>query len=61
MPSHEGLSLSKRPILFFFGFYLLYPYIAPLFCNLSFYYKQAEMPGVARGILEIILKQKTYN
>ena len=42
---------SKRPIFFFlFGFFLLYPYIAPPFCNLSFYYKLAEVPGVARGI-----------
>ena len=43
---------SKIPIFFFFlfGFFLLYPYIAPPFCNLSFYYKLAEVPGVARGI-----------
>jgi len=34
-------------------------FITPLFCYLSFYYKLAEVPGVARGILKKEFKQKT--
>ena len=32
--------------------------MASPFCNLYFTYKLAEVPGVARGILKIKLKQK---
>jgi len=48
-----GLSLEvvKDHFCFLFGFIIYFIHChAPLFRNLSFYYKLAEVPGVARGI-----------
>ena len=52
---------SKRPFFFFLIGILFTLFIAPPCCDLSFYFKLAEVPGVARGILKIKLIQKTYN
>ena len=41
----------------FFVFLICTLFIAPPLCNLSFYYKLAEVLGVARGILKIELKK----
>ena len=57
MPSLKGLSLEvvKDP---FFKIRILFTlFIALPFCKLSFYYKLAEVPGVARGILKIELRK----
>ena len=51
---------SKRPFFVFLILIWFILFIATSFCNLSFYFTQAELPGVARGILKIELKQKTY-
>ena len=59
MSSHEGLSLEFVFLNLDFIFFIHSLHRRP-FCNLSFYYKLAEVPGVACGILNIELK-KTYN
>ena len=42
---------SKRPFFVFFLVWIQFTlFIAPPFSNLSFNYKLAEVPGVARGI-----------
>ena len=58
MPSHEGLSLEVVKDHFFNLDLIFTLFIASPFCNLSFYYKLAEVPGVPRGILKIQFKQK---
>ena len=55
---------SKRPFFNFFISIEFTFFIAPPFCNLSFYYKQAdgaEVPGVNHEFKKIELEQKTYN
>ena len=55
-----GLSLEVVKDQFFSFFYLDLIYF--IYCTaVSFYYKLAEVPGVARGILKIELRQKTLN
>ena len=46
---------SKIPFFAFLIWILFTLFIAPPFCNLSFYYNIAEVLGVARGILKIEL------
>ena len=59
MSSHEGLSLEVVKDHFYTFFKLKFNlFIAPKFCNLSFYYKLDEVPDVTHGILKIDLKQK---
>ena len=62
MTSQEGLSLEvvkDHFLCFLFGVNLLL-FIAPPFCKFSYYYKLAEVPGGARGILKIESIQKGY-
>ena len=52
----KQLFLNAKPRrLEFFNFEFLI--IAAPSCNLTFYYKLAEVPGVTRGILKIKLKK----
>ena len=60
--ANKGLSLEVVYKTIFFSLNLIYIiFIAPPFCNLYFYFKRAEVSGVARGISKIELKQKAFN